>query len=208
MSAVTDTLHYMHPDRWRRGTYVAFGSAVVVAVVTLVVAAALWTDQHGHAVKPIGPPAPAAVTVALLIWGGVAHYGAPLELPDPFAAFLVLNAAGSYLVQLIYVFLAFFALRLVWRSRETGGLWWKLPAILVGLATPILAYDGSLNPFPTYPLNRGVFIAIGLIVICFVWWLYLRARHPSRLTEAGSVADVIDPEHAPPLTPPTVEPTS
>jgi len=88
VSAVTDTLHYMHPDRWRRGTYVAFGSAVVVAVVTLVVAAALWTDQHGHAVKPIGPPAPAAVTVA----PGVVPVSA--DAPVPTAAGLANALAG------------------------------------------------------------------------------------------------------------------
>jgi amino acid transporter len=113
----------------------------------------------------------AAWSVVLLVWGGVTHYGAGLGVPDSFAAFLILNAAGSYLVELIYIFLALFALRLVWRSRgDEGGLAWKVPTILVGLATPILAYKGSLDPFPVYPLNRGVYFALVLVALAAVWW--------------------------------------
>ena len=70
----------------------------------------------------------------MLLWGGLSHYGKALGgAPNAFAAFLIANAAGSYLVELIYVFLAVFALRLVWQSRAEGGLWWKLPAVLAGL---------------------------------------------------------------------------
>jgi amino acid transporter len=127
----------------------------------------------------------AAWSVVLLVWGGVTHYGAGMGLPDAFAAFLVLNAAGSYLVELIYIFLALCALHLVWKSRQEGGLLWKIPTIIVGLATPILAYKGSLDPFPQYPLNRGVYFALGLIAISAIWWLSLRIRHPERIAGAA-----------------------
>jgi hypothetical protein len=64
------------------------------------------------------------------------------------------NATGSYLVQLIYIFLAIAALRIVWRSRDEGGLVWKIPVILGGLAFPLLAYKGSLAS-PTIRSTAG-----------------------------------------------------
>lgn len=129
-----------------------------------------------------------AWSVVMLLWGGLSHYGKALGLSDAFAAFLIANATGSYLVELIYVFLAVFALRMVWRARAEGGLLWKVPVILVGLATPVLAFKGSLDPFPVYPLNRGVWFAIILIVVCAVWWLVLRLRHPERVRNAAAHA--------------------
>ena len=92
----------------------------------------------------------------LLIWAGVTHYGDAVKLPDPIEAFNITSTAGSYLVEVIYIFLAVFALKLLWQSRrEEGGLWWKVIAVLLGLATPILAFKGSLDPFPTFPNNRA-----------------------------------------------------
>jgi amino acid transporter len=130
-----------------------------------------------------------AWSVVMLLWGGLSHYGKALGgAPNAFAAFLIANAAGSYLVELIYVFLAVFALRLVWQSRAEGGLWWKLPAVLAGLATPILAFKGSLDPFPAYPLYIGFWLAIGLIGLTGAWWLVLRIVHPARIQQAAAYA--------------------
>lgn len=61
----------------------------------------------------------------MLVWAGVNNYGKPAGLTNPIEAFNITAAAGSYLVQLIYVFLAVFAIRLVWASRAEGGSWWK-----------------------------------------------------------------------------------
>jgi amino acid transporter len=109
--------------------------------------------------------------IIILIWAGVTHYGDAVKTPNPIEAFNIAAAVGSYCVELIYVFLAIFALKLLWRSRNhEGGLWWKTIAVLLGLATPILAFKGSLDPFPTYPADRGVFIAIALIVIAAIWY--------------------------------------
>jgi amino acid transporter len=125
-------------------------------------------------------------SVLLLIWAGVTHYGAPVKLPDPIEAFNITTAAGSYLVELIYVFLALFALKLLWSSRnEEGGLWWKTIAVLLGLATPILAFKGALDPFPTFPNNRGVFIAIACIIIPAVWYAVLHVTRPERVRSAA-----------------------
>lgn len=112
--------------------------------------------------------------IIILIWAGTSHYGDAVKTPNPIEAFNIGAAVGSYCVELIYVFLAIFALKLLWQSRHSeGGLWWKTIAVLVGLATPILAFKGSLDPFPTYPANRGVFITIGIIVIAAVWYGFL-----------------------------------
>ncbi|HZE04318.1 MAG TPA: APC family permease [Solirubrobacteraceae bacterium] len=125
-------------------------------------------------------------SVLLLIWAGVTTYGDAVKLPNPIEAFNITSTAGSYLVELIYVFLAFFALKLLWQSRHTeSGLWWKFIAVLVGLATPILAFKGALSPFPTYPNNRAVFIAIGCIVIAAVWYAILHFARPQEVRMAA-----------------------
>jgi amino acid transporter len=131
----------------------------------------------------------AAWSTLLLIWAGVTHYGTTVKLPDPIEAFNITTSAGSYLVELIYVFLAIFALKLLWTSRhEEGGLWWKLLAVLLGLATPILAFKGALDPFPTFPNNRGIFIAIACIIISALWYAILHLTHPERVRAAAGHA--------------------
>lgn len=84
------------------------------------------------------------------------------------------------------MFLAVFALKLLWDSRhDEGGLWWKVIAVLLGLATPILAFKGSLDPFPTFPNDRAVFIAIGCIVISAVWYAVLHFARPQQVRLAA-----------------------
>jgi amino acid transporter len=124
-------------------------------------------------------------SVGLLIWAGVTHYGKSLGLPDPNEAFFITTGAGSLLVELIYVFLALFALKLVWEDRQEGGLWWKLIAVALGLATPILAFKGALDPFPTFPNDRAVFFAIACIVISAVWYAILHFTRPEQVRLAA-----------------------
>ena len=71
----------------------------------------------------------------------------------------------------------------------SGGLWWKLPAVVIGLAVPVLAYKGSLDPWPDYPFNRGIiftFICLGLVA---VWYAFLKVSRPERISEAASYAE-------------------
>jgi hypothetical protein len=127
--------------------------------------------------------------IIIMIWAGTSHYGDAVKTPNPIEAFNIGAAVGSYCVELIYVFLAIFALKLLWQSRHSeGGLWWKTIAVLVGLATPILAFKGSLDPFPTYPANRGVFITIGLIAIAALWYGYLQVFRPEKVRLAAQHA--------------------
>src|ERR1700733_12924341 len=128
-------------------------------------------------------------SAALLVWAGVTLFGNAVQLPNPIEAFDITSAAGSYLIELIYVFLAVFALKLLWQSRaQEGGLWWKVPAVLIGLAAPILAFKGSLDPFPAYPNDRAVFIAIACIVISAVWYAVLHVARPDRVRSAAQHA--------------------
>jgi amino acid transporter len=122
--------------------------------------------------------------IAAIIFGTATSYGAAVQLPDEIEAFTITAAAGSYLVEAIYVILALFALRLVWRAGRDG-LWWKLPVVVAGLATPILAYKGSLDPWPSYPANRGIIFALVALVITALWYAYLKIRHPDRIRNAA-----------------------
>lgn len=124
-------------------------------------------------------------SVALLIWAGVTHYGKSVGLPDPNEAFFITTGAGSLLIELIYVFLALFAYKLVWATRNEAGLWWKLIAVTLGFLTPIAGLDGALNPFPTFPNNRAVFFAAACIVISVVWYAILHFTRPEQVRLAA-----------------------
>jgi amino acid transporter len=137
-----------------------------------------------------------AAGIACLIYGGVTKYGDAVKLPNEIVAFGITSAAGSYLIEAIYVILAVFALRLIWRAGRDG-LWWKFPVVLVGLATPLLAYKGSLDPWPQYPTNRGIYLALAGVAVVMVWYLYLKVRHPDRIRNAA--AHAIEHHGVPPL---------
>jgi amino acid transporter len=154
----------------------------------------------------VGNVAIAIWSILLLIWAGVTHYGVPVKLPNPIEAFNITTSAGSYLVELIYIFLAVFALKLLWQSRrDEGGLWWKTILVLLGLATPILAFKGALDPFPTFPNDRGVFIAIACIVIAAVWYAFLHFARPEQVKAAA--AHAVEHQGVPALDEPIPEPS-
>src|SRR5215212_6119744 len=121
-----------------------------------------------------------AAGIVALIFDGVTSYGAAVKLPDEIEAFSITAAAGSYLVELIYIFLALAALKLVWELPDRGKLWWRIP--------PVLAYKGSLDPWPTYPANRGVIFALVALGIVALWFVYLRLAHPERISAAAQHA--------------------
>lgn len=122
-----------------------------------------------------------------ILFAGTTDYGAALELPDEFVAFLITAAAGTFLITAVYAVLAIGGFRL---AIGTGaGLWWKIPAVIVGLAVPVLAYKGSLDPWPDYPLNRGIiftFVCLGLVAL---WYAFLKVSRPERIREAAAYAE-------------------
>jgi hypothetical protein len=124
-----------------------------------------------------------------LLFGGLTHYGAAAKLPDNIEAFSISAAAGSFLVEAVYGLLALAALVLIWRSFSGVGRLWRLLVAAAGVATPVLAYYGSLHPFPSFPNNRGIIfagIAAGLVA---VWFIYLRLAHPDRVSNAAMHAE-------------------
>jgi amino acid transporter len=128
-----------------------------------------------------------AAGILFLLWAGLTHYGKAVQLPDEFQAFLITASAGSFLIEFVYLLLALFAIRLALRAGP--GLWWRLPVTIIAIATPVLAYDGSLNPWPTYPNNRGIIFAIICAAIAALWVVYLRMTRPERLRDAASHAE-------------------
>lgn len=127
-----------------------------------------------------------AWSAALLVWAGLSTYGKYAKLPNPNEFFNITSSAGSYLVELVYVFLAVFALKLLWQSRhEERGLWWKVIAVLLGIAAPVLAFKGSLDPFPPFPGDVAVWIAIGSVVASAVWYGVLHFARPMQVKLAA-----------------------
>jgi amino acid transporter len=125
--------------------------------------------------------------VIILLWGGLTTYGAnPSE--NVIITFGISATAGSFLVETIYVFLAVVAFKLVWDSRNGPGVWWRLVVVLIGLAAPILAFKGSLDPFPSYPNNWAVWFWWGGMAVALIWYLILRFTRPERVRAAAAYA--------------------
>ncbi len=130
-----------------------------------------------------------AAGVVALIFGRLSSYGAAAKLPNNIEAFSISAAAGSFLIEAVYAILAFAAVALIWRSSGGSTRIWRLIVAVVGLATPVLAYYGSLHPFPTYPNNRGIIFAGISAALVVVWFAYLQFAHPQRVRAAATHAD-------------------
>ncbi len=89
----------------------------------------------------------------------------------------------------MYGILAFAAFGLIWRMSTGWSRLWRILVAAAGLATPILAYYGSLHPFPTYPSNRGLIFAGIAAALVVVWFAYLQIAHPERVRSAARHAE-------------------
>jgi amino acid transporter len=138
------------------------------------------TSSRFH--SPVGGLLVIAVWALLLIlWVGLTRYGDSVGLPNVLQAILILSATGSYLIALVYLLLAGGALRLLWSDRRRGGLWWRVPAVLAGVAVPILSFNGSLEPFPDHPMDNAVYFACAGLGLSVLWYAALRLRRPDAL---------------------------
>jgi amino acid transporter len=126
---------------------------------------------------------------AALLFGGLTSYGAAVKLPDEIEAFSISAAAGSFLVEAVYAVLAVAAVRLVWMAGGRAR-WWRIPVVLAGLATPVLAYKGALDPWPSYPNNRGIIFALISLGLVAVWFAFMWFRHRSRVRAAAAHANI------------------
>ncbi len=125
--------------------------------------------------------------IAVLIWTAVTNY-APNGGANVIVTFTISADAGSFLVETIYIFLAVFALRIVWRDFSGFGAAWRLLVVLIGIAAPVLAFKGSLDPFPTEPDAQAVWIWIAGGVAALIWCLFLRFRRPEAVRAAAAYA--------------------
>ena len=129
-----------------------------------------------------------ASAVIFLVFAGVTSYGDALQLPNELAAFFITTNAGSFCVELIYLFLAIAAFRLAFdRTRSSSSLPpWAVGVILVvALLTPLAAFYGALHPWPVYPLNRAVYFALGTAAVSLVWFAALQVTQPDRVRNAA-----------------------
>ncbi|HET9720137.1 MAG TPA: APC family permease [Solirubrobacteraceae bacterium] len=127
--------------------------------------------------------------VAAILFGRLSTYGPAAKLPNNIEAFSISAAAGSFLIEAVYALLAIAAVLLIWRNSTGLTRVWRLAVAAAGLATPVLAYYGSLHPFPTYPNDRGIIfagVAAGLVVI---WFAYLQIMRPRNVAAAAQHAE-------------------
>lgn len=138
-----------------------------------------------------------AAGIAALLFGGLTHYGDAIKFPNNVEAFSISAAAGSFLIEAVYGMLAVAGVFIIARSFTGIGRVWRVIVAIIGFATPVLAYYGSLHPFPTFPNNRGLIFAGIAALIVVVWFGYLSFAHPERIKAAARNAD----QHAgvPPL---------
>jgi len=147
------------------------------------------TSRRFH--TPVGGLAVIAVWALIVtLWCALSRYGAATHTPNVLQAVLILSASGSYLITLVYALLAAGGLWLMLRGqRPATGLWWRLPVVLVALAVPALSFDGSLNPFPAYPNDLGVYFAAGALAIAVAWFVVLRVWRPGLVGAAAAHAE-------------------
>ena len=128
-------------------------------------------------------------SLLLIAWAGLTHYGAAAHAPDVLEAVLILSTAGTYLITAIYLILAAGSAWLLRDEPTRRGLWWKVPLVAVAIAVPLLSFDGSLNPFPSYPGELAVYFAAVTVAVAFAWYLALLRWRPQRVGAAASHAE-------------------
>jgi len=113
--------------------------------------------------------------------------GNAVKAPNNITLFQISAGAGSLLIEAVYAILAVAALWLIW-NMGGAGRWWRLAVAIAGLATPVLAYYGTLHPYPPYPFDREVTFAAVAAGVVIVWFAYLRLAHPERIRAAAAHA--------------------
>lgn len=128
-------------------------------------------------------------SVILLVLATVWDWGGASELPDMLQSFIITAAAGSYLVELVYLFLAIVALRIIWQEhRLSAAQLWRYALVALGVVAPILAFRGSLWPFPRYPDSVAVWLAVSSVALAVGWTALAVARVPEHVRRAAAYA--------------------
>ena len=131
----------------------------------------------------------AAGTAALLA-AGFTTYGDSIKAPNNITFFQLTAGAGSLLIEAVYAILALAAIWLIWSMGGGAARLWRMVVAIAGLATPVLAYYGTLHPYPPFPFDRQVTFAAISVGLVAVWFAYLRLAHPERVRSAAAHARV------------------
>ncbi len=123
---------------------------------------------------------------AAIAWSALTRYGDAVHRPDALEAALILTAAGTYLVTLVYLMLSLGGLVALRRFRSGAVRPWQVPLVLVAIAAPVLSFDGSLDPFPHYPANLGLVLAAASLSIVIAWGGALRTWRPELVRRAAA----------------------
>jgi amino acid transporter len=105
-----------------------------------------------------------------------------------FTAFLVAATAGSFAVELVYLFLAVAAIGFLMRRN---GAWWQYVIVLVAIATPVLGFYGALDPSPHNTTNLNwlaLYWALGVVVLSAIWFGIVRVMRPANVANAAAYA--------------------
>ncbi|MGH2872668.1 MAG: APC family permease [Solirubrobacteraceae bacterium] len=126
--------------------------------------------------------------IIMLLWTAVTTY-APNGSANVIETFTIAADAGSFLVEILYLFLSVYGLVLVWQTFPSwSARWWRFIIVAIGIAAPVLAFKGSLDPFPPEPSAQGVWIWLGGMLVALIWYLFLRARRPEKIRLAAAYA--------------------
>jgi amino acid transporter len=129
-----------------------------------------------------------AAGTAALIAAGVTTYGNAIKAPNNITFFQLCAGAGSLLVELVYAILALAAFWLIWKSSAGWTRVWRMVVAIAALATPVLAYYGTLHPYPPFPFDRQVTFAAISVGLVAVWFAYVRLTRPDRVRAAAAHA--------------------
>ncbi len=158
-----------------------------------------WTSITSRFNSPtIGIALVTVWSVLLMIWAGSMTYTKSIPLPPVLQSFFLTTTIGSYLVELIYLFLALVAFKLLWQegARAASDIW-KYIVVLGAAITPVLGIAGQLNPFPpAYPYMIPIWAAIVCIVIVLLWVVYLTVAR-GHLMRSAALYALEDAEIAP-----------
>jgi amino acid transporter len=129
--------------------------------------------------------------LAMIIMALTLNYGTDLGLPNELAMFFIAATAGSFAVELIYLFIALGGFLMV-RRHGGSNAWWQYLIVIAAVATPVLGFYGPLYPFPTYPdpNNRAFWYALGAVIVAAIWYVILQVTRPAAIADAAEYAEL------------------
>ena len=97
-----------------------------------------------------------------------------------FTQFGIMSTVGSITIEIIYIILAVVAFRFV---RENPA-WWRWVVLVIAVVTPLLGIYGSVVPFPPYPSNIAIYVALAAVVVAGLWTAVMTRVRPGEVRKA------------------------